>query len=366
MDEKKYNLEEEVMNDLTDAFEDDDESVELEEVEETSTDVETSDEEKELSWKDIEKLSQVVQIENMKHELNHQAVELHDKQNSLYATIKDYDSENNFIEEELKKYSVEELEKKLKDDSFVESFFVNPLTQEPMEMTVDFENKAKEMDFKRGLLVYFKSTQEAFSKIDEEYDKLDEATREMQANVKDALNTLSDNVLAYIELLSDKANDMEDGKNKKALLKTIKYIRSGYDMSIYSEAIDEHPSIADRCVKELGKESDIQSFGKRYMSKLKTAKVRVSLIEFASDIQSNKKSFEELVLIRDEQYIVPDLFVYSLIRFFAMADWNDVDVRKAHASICLVIRKLLTNDMVEDVKAQVVDAIAAYLKKFNI
>ena len=305
-------------------------------------------------------------MENLKHELNHQSVELHDKQKSLYSTIKDYDSENNFIDEKLKQYTVDELEVKLKNDEFVDSFFVNPLTNEPMEMTIDFESKQKELEFKRGLLVYFKSTQEAFDKIDEEYDKLDEATREMEVNVKEALSTLSDNVLAYIDMLKDRADAMTDEKKKKELLKTIKYIRSGYDFSIYADIIDEHPSVASRCVEELTKEVKIQEVGKRYASKLKSNKVRVSLIEFASDIHSNKKSVEELVLIRDDQYIIPDLLVFSLIRFYAMADWNDVNIRKSHASVCLVLRKLLANDMIEEVKKSVIDSIVAYLKKFNI
>ena len=73
------------------------------------------------------------------------------------------------------------------------------------------------------------------------------------------------------------------------------------------------------------------------------------------------------MLVRNEQYIVPDLFVYSLIRFFAMADWNkDNNIRKAHASVILVIRKLIKNEFVDDVKKDVIDSIVKYLAKFEV
>ena len=72
------------------------------------------------------------------------------------------------------------------------------------------------------------------------------------------------------------------------------------------------------------------------------------------------------MLIREEQYIVPDLFVFSLIRFFAMANWSDPDIRKAHASVSLVIKKLLANEFIDEVKKDIIDAIVTYIAKFEV
>ena len=331
--------------------------------EDSQDDPKTEDEK--LTDEDIKKLTEIVQVESVKNELSYQTEELHKKQQSLLATIKDDNPD--YITERLKNYTVDELEEKLHNDDFVDSFFVDPETNQPVEFTVTFESKSREMDFKRGLLSYFKATDETFKKIDEEFETLDKATKDINIEIQDAVKSLSDNVLAYISMLTDKANAMENETLKNKLLTTIKYIRSGYDMTVFAEAVDQHPTIAKKCVTELNNDSIIKKTGARYLAKLKSNKINANLIDFASDIQDGKKSFEELILVRDEQYIVPDLFVYSLIRFFAMADWNnDNNIRKAHASILLVMRKLIKNEFVDDVKQDVIDSIVKYLAKFDV
>lgn len=327
--------------------------------------VEEKTEEEKLTDEDIKKLTDIVQIESIKNDLAYQTEELHKKQQSLLATVKT--DQPDFISERLKNYTVDELEEKLHNDDFVDSFFVDPETNQPVDFTVTFESKSREMDFKRGLLSYFKATDETFKKIDEEFETLNKETADINVEIQDAVKSLSDNVLAYISMLTDKANAMENEILKNKLLTTIKYIRSGYDMTIFVEAADQHPTIAKKCVTELNNDDIIKKTGARYLAKLKSNKVNVNLIDFASDIQDGKKSFEEIMLVRDEQYIVPDLFVYSLIRFFAMADWNkDNNIRKAHASVILVIRKLLKNEFVDEVKKDVIDAIVKYLAKFEV
>jgi hypothetical protein len=313
---------------------------------------------------DLEKLQEVVQIESVKQDLEYQTTELHKQQKSLLASIKDY-NDSDYIQEKLKNYTMEQLETLLKDETVVESFFIDPMTGKPAEFNIDFPNREREIEFKRGLLTYFKATDEAFDRIDQEYEQLEQATKEFDENVADSIAALSDNVLGYIQYMTDIANKMENVYEQKKLLKSLKYIRSGYDMSIYKEVLIEHPSVSEKCVDELSNEKVLTDIGRRYATKLEKNKVHVSLIDFASDIQSGKKSFEEMVLIRNEQYIVPDLFIYSLIRFFAMAKWDDPDIKKAHASIALVIRKLIKNEFTDEVKAKVVAAIVEYLGMFK-
>lgn len=314
---------------------------------------------------DVAKLQEVVQIESVKQDLEYQTNELHKQQQSLLASIKDY-NDSDYIQEKLKGYTMEQLETLLKDEDVVNSFFIDPMTGKPAEFNIDFPDKNREIEFKRGLLTYFKATDEAFDRIDAEYEKLDEATKEFDDNVKDSIAALSDNVLGYIQYMTDKAVLIEDSYERNKLLTSLEYIRSAYDMTIYKDIIVQYPSIADKCVGELTNERVLKDIGQRYITKLQKNNVHANLIDFVSDIQSGKKSFEELVLIRDEQYIVPDLFVYSLIRFFAMSKWSDPNVKKAHASMVLVIRKLIKNEFVDEVKVKVITAITEYLKMFKV
>ena len=66
------------------------------------------------------------------------------------------------------------------------------------------------------------------------------------------------------------------------------------------------------------------------------------------------------------KYELPDLFVFSLIRYFAVSDWNDETIRQAHASVALTIRKLLNNEFEDELKLKVKTAIVEYLKLFNV
>ena len=77
------------------------------------------------------------------------------------------------------------------------------------------------------------------------------------------------------------------------------------------------------------------------------------------------KSFEEMVLVEDD-YEIPDLFVFSLIRYFSLADWSDPNIKRAHSVISLVIKRLISNDFEdEEVKTNVKTAIIEYLKIFK-
>ena len=49
-----------------------------------------------------------------------------------------------------------------------------------------------------------------------------------------------------------------------------------------------------------------------------------------------------------------------------MADWNNSFIPKAHATTILVIKRLLYNELDEEVKENVLAAIKEYLKKFNV
>lgn len=270
------------------------------------------------------------------------------------------------IEEQLKKFkTVKELQDYLnKGKENVERFFGGI-----DKIDVDFDNDyQKELDFKKGFLIYMKESAIAYENIDKEYEKLDESMKEFDQNMKEVTSALSDNILGYLSMMKDKADACENETTKKKLLTSIAYIESGYTYKIFSDEIDKHPTIVDHCVKELvdakaNKGSKFEEIGSRYLKKSQKYS-KCNLISFISDYSRNVKSFEEYILVED-QYEHTDLFVYSMIRWFAMADWNDKNVKALHSSVAHVIKRIMDNTLDVNVKADVINAIVDYLKKFN-
>lgn len=340
------------------------ETLQVEEPVTETTETTSTEETKPLTENEIDQLSQIIHAQAYKKEMLRQTESIQDKVNELKGTIKGLDMDKEFIDEMLKSYTVEQLESRLKNDDAVEAFFINPETGEPLEMNIEFESKAREIEFKRGLLVYIKSSQDTFEKIDKAMEELDKETEEFQKNIGEVTYSLSDNVLTYINYMKDRLNLMEEGRDKRHMTKLVKYLESGFTFEVFADVIKKYPTVAPKCISELKNEQNIKNIGARYGAKLKTNKIPVSLIGFASDITEGRKSLEELLLIRGEQYIIPDLFIYSLIRFFAMEDWNDGYVRKLHASVSLTLKKLLNNEFTEEVKNDVINSMVDYLKLF--
>ena len=101
----------------------------------------------------------------------------------------------------------------------------------------------------------------------------------------------------------------------------------------------------------------------RYFKKLASAHITSSLIGFVSDDPAD--SYEYKALLPDQyQRGMENLFVFSLIRFFATESWSDQDVRKCHASVIVALRKLVSPNISDDLKAKMRTAISSYLKRF--
>lgn len=320
---------------------------------------------------DMESMSKMVDVINsdvLRKDIVEQKETIDKYQESVLAQLEGLNQDKEFLNDRLAEYpTVESLTAHLKSDANVHAFFTNPDTGEELGLSTEMDPK-KEVEFKRDLLIYLKTSDIQMKKIDEEYDKLDAATKEFQENVSEACNRLSDNVLAYVGLLRDKAEACTDTRERKRLLKSIDALDSGFTMQIYAD-LYKKPSIAKHCKEDIVNPTKVAEFGQRYMAKLQSTLTKrdrpckVSLIPYVSS--DDYKSFEERVLVKGE-YELPDLFVFSLIRYFAMADWTDISIRQAHASVALSIRKLLNNEFEDELKVKVKDAIVEYLKLFNV
>lgn len=327
---------------------------------------ESTSEENHASMDDINSLVDFVNVESAKSELDFSTKVLTARQDQVSKLIAGGEETRDFLLDKLNTMTLDECETYLKSDKNVLDFFKNSETGDEICVDVKFETKEKEIEFKRDLLVYLKSSQETLAKIDEEYDKLDAATKELNMNIEQVCKQLSDNTLGYIQHMKDKAETVKDESEKKAMLEVIRYIESGYTLEVFKDVLVKHPSVCEKCVKELTNELDASRIGQRYNKHLERQNIRASLIPFISDMDNQVRSFEEMVLIEGDQYTVPDLFVYSLIRYFAMADWNNQNIRKAHASIILVIKRMLANDFDERVKADIIANVTEYLKMFKV
>ena len=325
------------------------------------------EENKELTLDDMKQLTDFIDSEAQKHMIEEETKRCQEINDEVLSHITSGEGERDLLLDKLKELSLAEVNRKINSHNkkaFIDNLFTNQDGDE-LVIDIDFDTPEKELDFKCGLVTMLKTSQEAMEKIDEEQRKLDEATIEINRDIQQACKELSDNVLAFISLKREEYNNCPDEKIKAKGLETLRYIESAYTMDIYKDIVDRYPSTIDNCIRELKHEESVKKIGKRYTDKLKRNNVKISLIQYASDISIGTKSFEEIMLIKDDQYTIPDLFVFSLIRYFAMADWNNVNIRKAHASICLNIKKLFNNEFDDAVKADIIDAIVDYLDRFK-
>ena len=325
-------------------------------------------EEEKFDMDSISRMVDVINSDVLRKDIMEQKDNIDKYQEGILDQLNGLNQDKEFLNERLAEYStVESLKSHLRSDANVHTFFTNPDTGEELGLATNMDSK-REVEFKRDLLIFLKTSDIQMKKIDEEYEKLDEATKEFQENVSEACNRLSDNVLAYVGMLRDRAEACEDPRERKRLLKSIDALDSGFTMQIYTD-LYQKPSIAKHCREDIAKDTVVSDIGKRYMAKLqstltkKDRPTKVSLIPYISG--DKVKSFEERVLIEGD-YEVPDLFVFSLIRYFAMADWTDETTRQAHASVALTIRKLLNNEFEDELKEKVKAAIVEYLKLFNV
>lgn len=317
-----------------------------------------------LSLDEVERLAKFINTEVTKEALNEQMNQISKSKTEMLNCLAGLDNKKDFISENLAKFSnVKELTEYLKNPDHIKELYTNPDTGEVIDLSINIESEARAKDFKRELLIYLKTSDDASAMIDKEFDELNKATNEMNADINEVCMQLSDNVLTYASHLENKANACNDEVLKNKVLKTVKYIKAGYDLSVFKEVLKEHPSVIPHTVKELESKYGIERTGRKYNSKLKSHNVKVSLIPLISN-KPKRLSIEEQVLIKDDEYTIPDLFMYSIIRFFSMADWNDSDVRKAHASIALVMKRLLNNEFEHNVRESILTAMVEYIHMF--
>lgn len=296
------------------------------------------------------------------------------RKNSLYSEIDHqnqkvnefkkhvaHGEDSDFIEDKLRECkTVEELQARIKTKEGLNYFYTDPETGDVLETTDDIKESERE-NFRKAYLVFLKNNQIAMDGIDEELRKYDEAIAEFDEDIRDVMAVMADNVLTYTDYLKNSVP--KDHPNYKRMMKTVKYIESGYDMSVFSEVLDKYPSVIKHTLEDFRSDKRTKEIGSRYFKKLASSKVTSSLIGFVSDDPHDSYEYKALL---PNQYKsgMENLFVFSLIRFFSMESWTDTDIKKCHASLIVALKKLTSPDINDDLKDKMRSSITAYLQKF--
>ena len=181
---------------------------EVEQEENTETPVDTK--EYDFEGKDFEETQKMISATARLNSLNGELDSIKNQKNNILSASIANDSNvaEDVIQMHLDKFEdIKSLQVYLTGDvnnekvkNRINEFFTNDETGEVLVMAEGNKGRteADELEFKRGLLLYFKENDFYLQKIDEETAKLEEATREFNSNMSKALNPLKDNILVSI------------------------------------------------------------------------------------------------------------------------------------------------------------------------
>ena len=181
-------------------------------VEVENNEIETNED---MTLDQLDALANQLNIESVKSDLSNKQEALRSHRENMAKAITGGEDSLDQIVEMLKKFdTVKELQDYLnKGKENVERFF----GETNSTVDVDFDDYSRELDFKKGFLIYLKESEIAYANIDAEYAKLDEYQKEFELNMKEVATQLADNVLGYIAMLKDKAQTFTDQKKKQNL-----------------------------------------------------------------------------------------------------------------------------------------------------
>lgn len=251
----------------------------------------------------------------------------------------------------------------------INEFFTHPITGDVLEMISNPRVKTdqNELDFKRGLILYFKRNDEYMEKIDKELEKLNKAQEELDQGISEALNPLKDNVLAYAEYLIATSQPSDDDdvaatQRKRMNLKKAQSIRNAYTFENLFNLIETKPGIIQNALKDFRSDLKIRQIGERYTRKLKTAKINFNLAPLLSDDPHDSLEYKALPQ-GDYPAGLENFMVFFIIRHLAVA-LPDPEEITFHAAVSVAFTQLINGQMDEDVANSMKRDISKFLSHF--
>jgi len=258
--------------------------------------------------------------------------------------------------------TIEELTKRISTDEGLLWFFTNDDTGEILTMNIKDIDAKREMEFRRGLLLYLKQTDIYQAEIDDACKQLDEAQKEFDVGVAESMQYLADNIIDTAKMFRQVA---AESPNYSKLMRRAQHIESAYTFEVLKEVVKEHPSVVEKTIIEMRKEGAIVDLGKRYRAKLKSAKVQSSLFSFIGE-DNGQRSVEYMVLPKDK--LIPgteNLFIFILIRFFAMNSWTlDKAVKAFHSAVCITLSRLMCDKLPDEERMLMINNMIELLQPY--
>lgn len=299
------------------------------------------------------------------------------KESIVSASIRDTDSID-IIQNHLDKFSTpDELNKylsgKVTDEKVkarINEFFTDEDTGEVLELLDNdkVKDESSELDFKRGLLLYFKENDYYMEKIDEEVENLNKVTDELNSELSEALNPLKDNILSYANYLLD-SSIIEDGdddktkREKQILKKKAIAIRSGYTLENMIDLVEKHPGIINNALKDFHNDNKIRDIGERYARKLKTAKINFNLLSLVTDDIHDSLEYKTIPQ-GDYPSGLENFTVFFIIRAMSMGLTTPEDIT-FHASAQISLNKFIDNTLDADIVEYMRKNIIKFLSYFD-
>lgn len=270
-----------------------------------------------------------------------------------------YDKMEEAMDKRLTEMTMEEFDSKINTKEFVESFFVDGNGN-----TINFDNGnlkdgVDDFKFKQQFLTYVKSTMEYENNIDHELEKLNEETEKLNTEIKEACDMLNDNILTYIAYMREKAETMEQPQKGK-ILKYMNFIESAYTFDEVKKVIDRYNTIPANTLKEFTNPVRSKDIIKNYERKVKTHKTTPVLTALYKMMSFEKK------FLKPSQYEpeMEGLFLFTLIRYFSMSNFNDCD-KKMHSAMCVTFKNLYEGKLADSSQELVLKNAAEYLELYK-
>lgn len=249
----------------------------------------------------------------------------------------------------------------------INTFFTDESGNE-VEINSEGRTEGEELEFKRGLILYFKENDYYIEKIDEELQKMEEATEEFNVNMSNLLASIKDDLLNYANFLEDDAGNMEvtspqEEKIKKSKLSKAASIKNGYTFSNLIKLVEDNPKIIDNALYDFKHEERIKNIGKRYSDKLKTNNINFNLFNLLSDDIHDSLEYRTLPL---DEYPsgLENFAVFFIIRCMAMG-FNSKEDIVFHATAEVTLSKLMNNELDGEIADMVKDSLIKLLNYFD-
>ena len=212
------------------------------------------------------------------------------------------------------------------------------------------------------MLRFLKRCDDAIADYDKISKEAEEKLKEINADIDEINKLMGNNVLSFVQTLRE--NTSPDSSEYKKVMDTCDGIMSGYTFSMVFDTLEEYPSVVRNTLEDFKSPHRIKNIADRYFTAISKARTAINLVTFIGGKGTGLKSIEPLALSGFYRPGTEDLFVFILMRWFAMNKITSIKDMKFHASAYLVLHQLSTNQLSDEAYDMVLENMKKLLSKF--